>query len=968
MDFALQTALLGATVGGAVLTLSTLYGATQPGVPGAFRWWAAAFLVGTCSQAVVLGEGVLGAPVLPASDLLQGVAALLTVVGVFSLRGWRVGITMPLAGLAVVLGWGQAAVWLRHVLDLAGVPIFGIGGPPQLLAGWAFLSRRSPFLSGRRTAGFAFLARGLYQTAGPLLAMHADVATWGFVVGQILSMVMAVALLLVVVRRQAALTESAGERAAVLQTRLLDALGGVRDAVALYDSANRLVTWNDRYVEALGPCNDLARPGTHLRTVLRALANSGWVVNININGGDASSPEAIRDSAFFDGSEAAVRDVVREHQHADGRWVSVNTYPTADGGHLRILTDITPRKQAERALADSLAWVRGIMETMVDGLVALDQAGFVLSLNPAACRIFGYGLDEVIGSDAARLLADPADGVGAFAPGPLRQVEGRRKNGTLFPLEVAAGTMRQGNDVTYIAVVRDITDRKCIESALVESEQRLRDLAEAASDWFWETDARLVFTFVSGRVRPVLGVGPEFFLGRSFTELNSSCPDPVLWNEQLALMRAGKPFRGLVLRYVLPSGETRYVEMSGRPASTGGNCRAFRGTASDITALKWHEHELAAQSALRQGIIDNVAQGIVAFDERDRLAAINRAARHLLDLPGDGPVQTAATFGGFIRHLGRQGYFTGDTVVPLDRLRGAGSRVLDYVRPNGSVLEVRATTMPGGGPILTFSDVTERRRTEETLREAKEAAERGNRAKATFLANISHELRTPLNAVIGFSEMMKHEIYGPLEPAQYRSYVDDINDSGVHLLELINDVLDMSKAEVGMTDLVEGEVDVVAIVRSAMRMMATRAHNHGIEMVDTLPADLPPLFADERRVRQIVLNLLSNAVKFTEEGGQVIAAARLEAEGFVLVIRDTGIGMSAEDLERVMEPFVQVDSRLSRRFEGTGLGLPLAKTLVVAHQGQLRLESVVGAGTTATVIFPPGRIVDRQSGQSGGGI
>ena len=180
----------------------------------------------------------------------------------------------------------------------------------------------------------------------------------------------------------------------------------------------------------------------------------------------------------------------------------------------------------------------------------------------------------------------------------------------------------------------------------------------------------------------------------------------------------------------------------------------------------------------------------------------------------------------------------------------------------------------------------------------------------------------------------------------------------MHLLELINDILDMSKAEAGMTDLQETAVNVVDIIHSSVRMMTRRAYNAGLNVECELPERLPMLLADERRIRQIILNLLSNAVKFTDDGGSISVAARIDAQGdFLLQIRDSGIGMSPEDLVRVMEPFVQADTRLSRKYEGSGLGLPLTNALIGAHGGKLIMESVLGRGTSATVIFPKARII-----------
>ena len=243
------------------------------------------------------------------------------------------------------------------------------------------------------------------------------------------------------------------------------------------------------------------------------------------------------------------------------------------------------------------------------------------------------------------------------------------------------------------------------------------------------------------------------------------------------------------------------------------------------------------------------------------------------------------------------------------------------------------------------------------MREAKEAAERANQAKAAFLAAVSHELRTPLNAILGFSEAILAELFGPLENEHYRGYIRDIHDSGSHLHNLINDILDMSKAEAGRIELEERAVDVVAAIHWAVKIVRKRADNAAIALVAQTAPGLPRIHADERRLRQILLNLLSNAVKFTDDDGQVVVAARVEEEddnngAFIMTVTDTGIGIESHDLTKAMEPFSQLDSRLARKYEGTGLGLPLTKALVELHGGTLELDSTLGVGTVATVRLP----------------
>jgi two-component system cell cycle sensor histidine kinase PleC len=260
-------------------------------------------------------------------------------------------------------------------------------------------------------------------------------------------------------------------------------------------------------------------------------------------------------------------------------------------------------------------------------------------------------------------------------------------------------------------------------------------------------------------------------------------------------------------------------------------------------------------------------------------------------------------------------------------------------------------------------DITERRRGEDELRHALDRAEAANRTKSEFLATMSHELRTPMNAILGFTEIMEMELFGPLSNERYQDYVRLIHKSGEHLLHLINAILDLSKAEQGMIELRDELVEIAETARACRRLLQTQADAKGITVTLDLPDQpVPPLWADELRVRQILLNLLSNALKFTPDHGTVILRIRREPDdsghdgGLMLEVADTGIGMRAEDIPIALAKFGQIDSSHSRRYDGTGLGLPLTQRLIELHGGTLKILSTPDIGTTIVVTFPPERV------------
>jgi PAS domain S-box-containing protein len=405
-----------------------------------------------------------------------------------------------------------------------------------------------------------------------------------------------------------------------------------------------------------------------------------------------------------------------------------------------------------------------------------------------------------------------------------------------------------------------------------------------------------------------------------------------------------------------PDGVTLLVIES--KTADGGTLRLM----TDVTAIKGRElrlSELAQRNEVLATAVAAVSSGIVICDATQAGHPVTFANQAFTRITG---YSVEEILGQNCRIL--QGRDTDPDA--LDKLRRALAQqrsvqvTLRNYRKDGRTFWNELAISPvtdTQGRIVQFvgimSDVTQRIRGEESLREAKNQAEFANRSKSEFLANVSHELRTPLNAIIGFSDVMKMELLGPLGTPRYQDYAKDILDSGKLLLSLIEDILDLSKIESGKMELHPEPVDVAEIFDLAMTLMRERAKNGGVTVTAEVEPGLPPLLVDPRAMKQIVVNLASNAVKFTPRDGSVdLVARRLGSDRAEIVVRDTGIGIAKKDLGEVVKPFVQVDSAHQRRQSGTGLGLPIVKSLTDLSGGAFHLDSELGKGTRVTLHLP----------------
>ncbi|NKB57640.1 MAG: PAS domain S-box protein [Alphaproteobacteria bacterium] len=381
-------------------------------------------------------------------------------------------------------------------------------------------------------------------------------------------------------------------------------------------------------------------------------------------------------------------------------------------------------------------------------------------------------------------------------------------------------------------VVDELELRRATHKALNETEKRFRDFATTTSDWFWEVDRDLRFSYFSKRFTEITGVPAEWLLGKTRQESGvEKSLDPAIWQSHLDDLAAHRPFRNFVHPRTKANGQVVWLAISGVPY----------------------------------------------YDDDD-------------------------VFLGY---------------------RGTGA------------------------------DVTQQKLTEDALRDAKDRAERADTAKTEFVANMSHELRTPLNAIIGFSDVMKNEVFGEIGSNRYLDYAKDINASGTHLLAIINDILDVAKIDTGEFSISVSDVDIRSLLRECEVMIVERLVRAGLTLETHVDEALTVVRADTLRLRQVLLNLLTNAIKFTPAPGKIAVTVRPQDDGTIgFTVADTGMGIAQEDIARILEPFTQAITAASQHLEGTGLGLYLTKHLVEKHGGHLIIDSDVGVGTSVTFSLP----------------
>ena len=638
-----------------------------------------------------------------------------------------------------------------------------------------------------------------------------------------------------------------------------------------------------------------------------------------------------------------------------------------------IISDISERQSEKTEVHNA----RFALDHMDDAIFWCTPDGKFSYVNRAASRRLGYSREELLKLSITDI--DPAidvhewanqlDNLGAEGSAVVETVHVHR-SGTEIPVEVSAKLLRHGGQTSIFAFARDIRLRKESELALRRSEENIRLITDSIPVFIARVDRDFRYTFVNKSYELLFGRDRADIVGRPMDEILGVAE----FQHIEGFVRRALSGETVGFERVLPNTAqgSRHIRATFLPdTQAGGGVSGIFIFARDVTeareaAQARNESEQRASHARAQLLdaIENLPVGFTLYDADQRLVICNSMFRSMYPSVAD-KAKPGVCFDDIIREY----------ALGIPSVRDDAEALEDYVRDRnerlvkadteyevrsiqGRYIRINNHATSDGGRVSVFSDLTEMRENEDNLRAAKEEADLASRSKTDFLATMSHELRTPLNAIIGFSDIIENEMLGPVGTSRYREYADDIRQSGRHLLEVINDILDIAKVEAGKVELDDDEVEISEIVETCYRLVTPHANEKHLKLARDIEPNVPRVAGDRRRLTQVLLNLLSNAVKFTPAGGGITTAARVLPDGRLTInVTDTGIGIPAADLERILEPFFQSDAALSRRYEGTGLGLALCKAFIKLHGGEIKIESEPKVGSTVSMLLPKERVM-----------
>lgn len=515
-------------------------------------------------------------------------------------------------------------------------------------------------------------------------------------------------------------------------------------------------------------------------------------------------------------------------------------------------------------------------------------------------------------------------------------------------------------DGGLVTVYEDVTRERSAEATLAAV---AATIPGAIFELRRDPDGRVVCTYMSERVRELTGSGPDEFtadlsgaveallvdadIGAIERALASSAERLQEWRDELAIRRT--------------DGAPRWIAAKASPRRLADGTVLWSGVLTDITEVAESNAALAESERRFRDIIDIASDWVWETDADGRITFVSERFAEISGTP------TAQVIGRLRRELPY--YDCNDPGLQaleadIRERRPIHARRLRISTPTGErhlAMRGRPVLDPAGrflGYRGTGTDVTREHEYVERLQDAMLEAQSANRAKSRFLANMSHDLRTPLNAIMGFSEVMQAEVFGPVGHPRYAEYIRDVRTSAVHLLELIDDLLDLARIEAGRVEMVEEHLEVSDLVDEAMMLVAPRCEARGVALTKTISADAPVVRSDRRAVKQILVNLLTNASKFTERGGSIeVRVDPDQAGGVWIAVRDDGCGIPTTMIDEVTKPFVQASDSSSRPRDGVGLGLAIVRSLTDVIGAEFRIESRLGEGTTAAFRLPSGRAV-----------
>ena len=733
--------------------------------------------------------------------------------------------------------------------------------------------------------------------------------------------------------------------------------------VAVVDADKRLVLFNSAYYESLDLPPKSYHRGMSVADALRVSAYRGVY--------GPGDPEA-QVSTYMDIDRS--RPGLLRRRTFRGRSFDVLQAPLAAGGYVVCAVETTALVTARMTAETALSRVNSALTTLRTGLAAFGPDSRLLFANPRFIELFGLTIEQPAPGITFLELLDVLARREEFAavdnaafihaqrtldrsqPSSMRRVlsTGEVIDIVSDPLPDGGWTMAI-NEISPLARAEDEARRRAgMLQSIVDAIPH--GIAVYSADRHVTMFNRAYTDVMSGAP---LSVGDNLIdvIRRRAAAGEYGPGDP----EQIVLQQlAFDVTRPQNRKRQRPNGVM--VDVRTTPLPDGG----YISVVTDISPLTAAEAELSRRAEDLAVMLSSIRHGVLLWGPDRRLIASNATASELLaQSPGQlAPGQSQESV---LDNMLARGVFGSGPGAPAEAeaLRSANSSLphrRQLFSSSGRVLDFRSDPTPTGGWVSTLTDVTEARAAEDELRRAKEAAEAANQAKSRFLATMSHELRTPLNAVIGFSDALLQDAANPSRE-RILEYAGQINDAGRQLLGLINIILDVARIESGRFDFASDTVDIARVVRNSVRQADTAVQVAEIALVTDLPSDLPAVLADERRLQQALSHLLSNAVKFTEAGGTVTVGASIAGDGrLLLFVRDTGIGIPEQDLERVFEPFIQLDGSLARRFQGAGLGLYMSRALVHGHGGELTLRSIPGAGTHAEISLPAERVIPLDQG------